>query len=190
MSNVYQTPEASLVGSVVDGAYQPKIFSFSGRIGRLRYLGYCFIVSLLGYVLIISGTALMVMAGAGDKGAAQGMAVLLMAIVCIGMMVMTWGYMVRRLHDLNKNGWLSLLVLVPLANLVLALYLVFAAGSPGANSYGAAPVANPRGMFLLALIFPAIFLVGIFTTIAIPAYQKYQDYAKRASDAQQTLQAP
>ena len=59
MSNVYRTPEASLVGDVVEDSYQPKIFSFSGRIGRLRYLGYCFIVSLLGYVLIIRGTVLM-----------------------------------------------------------------------------------------------------------------------------------
>ena len=119
MSNVYRTPEASLVGDVVEDSYQPKIFSFSGRIGRLRYLGYCFIVSLLGYVLIIPGTVLM--AGAGDNGVAQGVAVLLMVIAYIGMMVMTWGYMVRRLNDLDKNGWISLLILVPLANLVLAL---------------------------------------------------------------------
>ena len=40
MSNVYRTPEASLVGDVVEDSYQPKIFSFSGRIGRLRYFGY------------------------------------------------------------------------------------------------------------------------------------------------------
>ena len=185
MSNVYRTPEASLVGDVVEDSYQPKIFSFSGRIGRLRYLGYCFIVSLLGYVLIIPGTVLM--AGAGDNGVAQGVAVLLMVIAYIGMMVMTWGYMVRRLNDLDKNGWISLLILVPLANLVLALYLIFAAGSPGSNSYGPAPVANPRGMILVALIFPAIFLLGIFAAIAIPAYQ---DYLQRATEAQQMLQAP
>ena len=185
MSNVYQTPAASLVGDIAEDSYQPKIFSFSGRIGRLRYLGYCFIASLLGYVLIIPGTVLM--AGAGENAVVQGAAVLLMAIAYIGMMVLTWGYMVRRLNDLNKNGWMSLLILVPLANLILALYLVFAAGSPGPNSYGPAPVANPRGMLLLALVFPAIMLIGIIAAIAVPAYQ---DYVKRATEAQQTLQAP
>ena len=68
MTNVYETPAASLVGDIAEEPYQPKIFSFSGRIGRLRYLGYCFIASLLGYVLIIPGTVLM--AGAGENAAA------------------------------------------------------------------------------------------------------------------------
>lgn len=185
MSNVYEAPTASLLGDIAEEFYQPRIFSFSGRIGRLRYLGYCFIASLLGYILIIPGAALM--AGGSENAVAQGVAGLLMAIAYIGMMVMTWGYMVRRLNDLNKNGWLSLLILVPLANLALALYLIFAAGSPGPNQYGPAPAANPRGMLLLALVFPAIMLIGIFAAIAVPAYQ---DYVNRAAEAQQTLQVP
>lgn len=185
MTNVYQTPAASLVGDASADVYQPKMFSFSGRIGRLRYLGYCFAVSLLGYVLLIPGA--MMLANGADNVALQGLGGVLLTIAYVGMTVMTWGYMVRRLNDLDRSGWLSLLILVPLVNVILAFYLIFAGGSPGLNSYGPAPAENPRGMFLVALIFPAIFVLGIFAAVAIPAYQ---DYVKRAAEAQQTLQVP
>lgn len=45
---------------------------------------------------------------------------------------------VRRLHDVNQSGLLTLLVLVPLVNLLLFLYLLFAPGNPGQNKYGEA----------------------------------------------------
>ena len=45
---------------------------------------------------------------------------------------------VRRLHDTGKTGWLILLGLIPLINLVL-LYFFAIEGDPGPNEYGPDP---------------------------------------------------
>ena len=46
---------------------------------------------------------------------------------------------VKRLHDLNKSGWLILLCCVPIIGWIFALYMLFADGTVGPNPYGADP---------------------------------------------------
>jgi uncharacterized membrane protein YhaH (DUF805 family) len=53
--------------------------------------------------------------------------------------IYSFSFGVRRLHDTNHSGLLSLLLFVPFVNLLLNLYLVFAPGTPGDNPYGPAP---------------------------------------------------
>jgi uncharacterized membrane protein YhaH (DUF805 family) len=48
---------------------------------------------------------------------------------------------VRRLHDIGKSGWFTLLGFVPIANIVLLVWLA-QDGQPGANEYG----PNPKEM--------------------------------------------
>ena len=50
--------------------------------------------------------------------------------------------MVRRLHDLNRNGFWSLLVFVPVASFFLFLYLCCFRGTRGRNSYGEDPLGR------------------------------------------------
>lgn len=50
--------------------------------------------------------------------------------------------MVRRLHDLNRNGFWSLLVFVPVASFFLFLYLCSFRGTRGRNSYGEDPLGR------------------------------------------------
>ena len=40
---------------------------------------------------------------------------------------------VKRLHDLNKSGWLILLCCVPIVGWIFALYMLFADGTVGPN---------------------------------------------------------
>ena len=46
---------------------------------------------------------------------------------------------VKRLHDLNKSGWLILICCVPIIGWVFSLYMLFADGTVGPNPYGADP---------------------------------------------------
>ena len=47
---------------------------------------------------------------------------------------------VRRLHDVGKSGWMFLLMVIPLVNLILIiLWFIVDAGQPHANSYGDVP---------------------------------------------------
>lgn len=43
---------------------------------------------------------------------------------------------VKRWHDLNRSGMMTLLMLIPLFNILVLLYLGFAPGTSGTNKYG------------------------------------------------------
>ena len=42
---------------------------------------------------------------------------------------------IRRLHDLNRSGWYLLLAFIPLVNVVMILYLLFAPGKAEGNRW-------------------------------------------------------
>jgi uncharacterized membrane protein YhaH (DUF805 family) len=84
---------------------------------------------------------------------------------------------IQRCHDFNTSGWLALLMVVPLANLIF----FFIPGSDGPNRFGAPTPPNSVGVLIAAWLIPVFFVVGILAAITIPAYQ---DYAKRAGQAQ------
>lgn len=46
---------------------------------------------------------------------------------------------IKRLHDINMSGWWYLLFLVPYANIVFGLYILFKNGTSGSNKYGSDP---------------------------------------------------
>lgn len=163
--NPYQAPAAA-VADAGEQTQPVKLFSVSGRIGRARYMAYAlglyFLVGFLGGIL----------AGAlGDAG------MVVLVIASIGLVVLGFMLTIQRCHDFNVSGWLSLLMLVPLANLVF----LFIPGSDGPNRYGPPTPPNTVGVLIAAWLIPVVFIVGILAAIAIPAYQ---DAAKRAGQAQ------
>lgn len=46
---------------------------------------------------------------------------------------------IRRLHDLNRTGWYLLFAFIPVANLVMILYLLFAPGKVEDNRWLVSP---------------------------------------------------
>lgn len=46
---------------------------------------------------------------------------------------------VRRLHDINRNGWWLLVSLVPLIGWIIALYWAVKEGDAASNAYGHSP---------------------------------------------------
>ncbi len=182
MSNPYSTPTADMA-SFANGAetYEPKLFATTGRIGRIRYLAYSAIVTLLAYLVMgVVGFGLGM--SAGPEAGFGGFAVA-MLIIFIPMVYMTVVIAKRRLHDLDKSGWWMLLLLIPLVGFIMGLYMVFAPGSKNANQFGPPPAANTTLLVVAGLILPIIMFIGIVAAIALPAYQ---DYVRRAQEAQAT----
>jgi hypothetical protein len=97
----------------------------------------------------------------------------LVALTIIGFMLT-----IQRCHDFNATGWLSLLVLVPLANLIFW----FIPGTDGPNRFGAPTPPNSVLVLIGAWLIPVVFIGGVLAAVAIPAYQ---DYVKRAQQKQQ-----
>lgn len=186
MNQPYQAPGANVAVASND-TYQPQFLSLSGRIGRMRYFVYASGLTMLFYLVVGIAAAILVPAFAGGSDGAMGIVAIVLSMIglaaFIGMIVMSWGYMVRRLNDINASGWLSLLMLVPLANFILGLILIFKKGTQGGNDYGAAPVANSGGVkaaFALLLLLT----IGYFGVLMPMTLQQYSQYMQQAEQAQ------
>jgi uncharacterized membrane protein YhaH (DUF805 family) len=163
--NPYQAPSAA-VADAGDQTQPVKLLSVSGRIGRARYLAYGF---GLYFVFIFAAG---VLAGAlGQTGIA------LMIVAYAALAVLGFMLTIQRCHDFNVTGWLSLLMVVPLANLIF----LFIPGTDGPNRFGGPTPPNSVGVLIAASLIPVAFIGGILAAIAIPAYQ---DYQKRAGQGQ------
>jgi uncharacterized membrane protein YhaH (DUF805 family) len=147
-----------------------KMFSAEGRIGRVRYIGYTF-----GLTMLIAMIVLMV--GGLLSTLSPAVAFVIGAVGYIAIIVVQILLTIQRSHDMNVTGWLCLISLIPLAALVFWLV----PGTRGENNYGKPPPPNTTGAVVLACIVPAIMIVGIVAAIAIPAYQ---DYTQRVAESE------
>jgi uncharacterized membrane protein YhaH (DUF805 family) len=184
LENLYSAPQADLSQvPAMDDSYEPKIFSFAGRIGRLRYLAYHLAVTMLIYMVAGALTALvsvLSLDSAPNFGLIGVLGIIGFVAFFGAMMTATLTYVKRRLNDLDQSGWWGILMIIPFINFFFGLYLVFAPGTKGSNSYGPAPCKNSTGVIIGGMLFPLIFVVGILAAIALPAYKDYKDRAKAA----------
>ncbi len=63
---------------------------------------------------------------------------LLSTIFSLAMLIPSWAYGARRLHDTGRSGWWQLIILVPVLGFIL-LIVFWAQASHGDNQYGSAP---------------------------------------------------
>lgn len=166
--------EVSDVHPAATGYSTPKVWSASGRLGRLRYLAYFTAAALVMYLAL---GITMAIALTGENT----FAVVLMGVVYIPFIVLSVLLLIQRSHDMGWSGWSVLLAFIPFVGLIW----VFKAGTPGANRYGNPPPPNPTSVKILGLIGPAIGLIGVLAAIMLPAYQGYTQRAQAAQMQQQ-----
>ena len=73
---------------------------------------------------------------------------------------------VRRLHDINRSGWWSLIFLFPAINLYAFGFLLLVGGKSGLNQYGSSPeerVEQPPTLKTLFILFTLSSVVGLFS---------------------------
>ena len=118
-------------------------FSFDGRIRRIEY----FLSGIVGGIVFSIAWALgigtfILGAGMGSAGGSVfGLLIGLAALVASMWFSLAQG--VKRLHDLDKSGWLILLMFVPIVNALFGLYMLFADGTVGPNQYGCLLYTSP-----------------------------------------------
>jgi len=168
--NPYTTPTANVTDPVEEYG-EIKVFSASGRLGRVRYIGYS-----IGLTMLFSIIAAILAASLGTF-AGKGVAASIMVACYVAIFVISIMLTIQRAHDFNSSGWLALLVFIPFVNLIFW----FIPGTDGENRFGRKTPPNGIGVILLACIVPLIAVIGILAAIAIPAYQ---DYVQRAKAAQ------
>lgn len=179
--NPYEAPQASLERENIHEVYdESSPFSAAGRFGRASYIIYIFGLYFALMLIVAVVTAMASSLGEVASVIVGGVGI----IAYLGFFALAIIFMIRRLHDLNWSGWLSVLTLVPVVNLVIAIPCLFFSGTKGPNNYGPPPRPN-KTHTVIAAVFAVIFFIGILAAIAIPAYT---DYVKKAQEMSQGMQ--
>lgn len=116
--------------------------SFNGRLNRMRYFLYGLplgIIVLIAYAITMTNLR---ESSTSNTYIILGIYFFIVSICSISGISLS----VRRLHDLDKTGWLitiqifSLIPVLNIISLIFDLYLTFGPGTIGANQYGNDPL--------------------------------------------------
>lgn len=111
-------------------------FSYRGRLNRKPFILRGLLLSVLSSVMSTVMTE-MTEASSTVMHLLALLPLLLMVVLSVG----TFMLIIRRWHDLGKSGWLSLLMLIPLLNFLVLIFLWVKKGTDGPNAYGDDPLA-------------------------------------------------
>jgi len=156
-------PPRAVVGENLPAFAPLKPFSVEGRIGRLRYLAWSMVLSLVA-LPIVSVFALIGL-GLVSADSTTGLIIggllaffLFLAFAIVGIL-----FSIQRLHDIGWSGWLWLLTLVPFVGSFFPLVIMVVPGNTGANRYGPPPPPNSTAVKVLCslwIVFIGLFFMG------------------------------
>lgn len=132
---------------------------YYGRFGRLAFAAWLLFTSIIAlfsfFMLISLFTQVWII-------------IILFLITFIGFAYLGFVFTIRRLHDCNQSGWLSLLTLVPYLNIPFFIYLILMPGTKGQNQYGTVyPTQTWEKIcgwiyIILMLLLHIIFIISLF----------------------------
>jgi len=103
--------------------------NFSGRAHRTEYWSFTLINLLFGFLALVIDNLLGLAFIEGLYGPVYG-------VYSLGMLIPSLALATRRLHDVNKSGWLLLLAFLPLVGPLILLVFLLSKGNEGENQYG------------------------------------------------------
>jgi len=103
---------------------------FNGRARRTEY-----------WIFVLFNIIFSIAAGVLDS--LFGTHGLFSGIYALAVFIPSLAVSVRRLHDVNKSGWMILILLIPLIGIIWFLILTVTEGTPGENQYGPNPKEEP-----------------------------------------------
>lgn len=174
-----------------EGFNNRRFFDWHGRVSRMQFLAYSTFNALIALMLV---ALLFVMIG-GFQGmvnaSSEQLPMSLLGASSVGVAVLFYLQLAvskRRFNDLNKTGWLALLMLVPGVNVLVYLYLLAVEGTVGANYYGlpARPATQLKTVLMILIPLLVMSLIGLLTQIVVPSYHSYQAM-KNSRDAQNNV---
>ncbi|UAY37007.1 DUF805 domain-containing protein [Moraxella osloensis] len=174
-----------------EGFNNRRFFDWHGRVSRVQFLAYSTFNALIALMLV---ALLFVMIG-GFQGmvnaSSEQLPMSLLGASSVGVAVLFYLQLAvskRRFNDLNKTGWLALLMLVPGVNILVYLYLLAVEGTAGANYYGlpARPVNQLKTVLMVLIPLLVMSLIGLLTQVVVPSYHSYQAM-KNSRDAQKNV---
>ncbi|WP_160108071.1 DUF805 domain-containing protein [Pseudomonas izuensis] len=172
----YAPPRAS-VGERVPEFSDLKPFSVDGRIGRLRFLAWTMVLSLI--TLPIVGVFALIGLGlvSGDSTAGLIIGGIFAFFLFLAFVIVSALFSVQRLHDIGWSGWLWLLNFVPFVGSFFPLVIMVMPGNAGANRYGPPPPPNSTAVKVLCslwIVFIGLVFVGAMLGGISAIQQEYE----------------
>ena len=126
------------------------IFWLPKRVNRIRHFAitgiYCFIICFVGALF---------------KKINSDFYKIITLIFSFYLIVNYLVLKIKRMHDFNASGWLILLFLVPVLNVIWGLIIFIISGSENDNLYGSRPQKANKLEYLIALLWvPCFFLTA------------------------------
>jgi uncharacterized membrane protein YhaH (DUF805 family) len=178
MTNPYSTPASDLHRDLNNGENDTTSpFSAKGRFSRLSFLAWNFLLNLVvlivfGIVAAIAGASSSVFTGEDPNAVlafyTSGAGLVLLAIFLVSFIISII-FFIRRLHDIEKSGWFSLLLIIPLVNLIFGIYVLVKKGTEGVNRFGSAR-ATPKWekiLGIISLVIIVLYLVVVIGSIVM-----------------------
>lgn len=150
--------------------------STQGRFNRLSYIAWfgflhlIFTIALLALGLVFGIVNLNSLQFSQNtinslSGLGQFTYLALSCLYLYGMMVV----IIRRLHDHNKSGWFILLLLIPIVQFLMLLYLLLARGCNRANRFGH---LRPSTFIekLMAWLMLISFIISLVSSISVVSF--------------------
>lgn len=106
------------------------LLATGGRIGRIEF----FWAQLFAIIIIMVAGVIATLLAQDKFNALAFLIVLPLTFIAIYVSCVAG---VKRCHDLDKSGWLYLLIAIPIVGSIFSLYLLFAKGAEQNNKYGA-----------------------------------------------------
>lgn len=111
-----------------------KYAQFEGRARRKEFWMF-YLFQILSY--LVAMLVMFTLSSLGDIFAGIGLFVYVG--VAIALVIPSLAVTVRRLHDVNKSGWMIFIGLIPLIGFILMLVWLCTEGTRGPNQYGPDP---------------------------------------------------
>jgi uncharacterized membrane protein YhaH (DUF805 family) len=158
----YAPPRAS-VGERVPEFATLKPFGVEGRIGRLRFLAWSMVLSLVTLAIVAVFAVIGLALVSTDSTAGLIIGGILAFVLCVVFLIASILISVQRLHDIGWSGWLWLLNLVPFVGSFFPLLMLVMPGTNIANRYGPPPPPNSTAVKVLSslwVVMIALIIVG------------------------------
>lgn len=139
-------------------------FSCDGSIGIKEFFFRG--VLPLAMLLIFSLTSFFITKAIGETNGFFKFLNLIIVIFWISIYALVFNITVKRLHDVNINGWWAILSLIPLLNFILLIFLLFAPSKQN-NVYGLKSEYNLNSKNIFLSIFYVIMIFVFWFTYSI-----------------------
>ena len=122
---------------------QDNPLSLNGRFGRLSYIAWYGFLNLITVFAVIALSLALGIFNLSTQSLDSHFIDTLTGLGGLGFLIISVLYFyfnlviqVRRFHDMNRSGWLILLFILSLVNILVFFYLLLGSGTQGINHYG------------------------------------------------------